>query len=82
MPEFAIKKILLNGFPKHEMEAEITNSVDFMVEQLESMNHDDLVGRINLHCTDGPLRPEDMPISKELITVIDVCFVSLTMRMR
>lgn len=34
MPDFMLKRIILSNFPDHKMEAEIANSVDFMVEMV------------------------------------------------
>lgn len=72
VPEFLLKKILLSKFPKGEMEYEIANSVDFMVEQLETLKHSELVSRIKLNCTKSNLVPEDLPLPKSAITIIDV----------
>lgn len=67
--------MLLSKFPDGEMEAEIANSVDFMVEQLETLSKSELVSRIKLNCTKSNLVPEDLPLSKKSITIIDVCIL-------
>ena len=34
MPEFVLKRLVLSNFPTREVEAEIANSIDFMVSQV------------------------------------------------
>jgi len=71
MPEFMLKRILLDNFPVQKLEAEIANSVDFMVEQLEVLTQAELASRLTLNCSLGFLRPGDVTLAPENITIID-----------
>jgi len=72
MPEFMLKRMILANFPTKQMEAEIANSVDFMVEQLETLSQSELAGRLTLNCTVATwLKPAELPIEKSKLTVLD-----------
>jgi len=71
MPEFMLKRIILENFPVQKLEAEIANSVDFMVEQLEVLTQAELASRLTLNCSLGTLRPGDVTLAPENITIID-----------
>jgi len=71
-PEFLLKKMVLSNFPTKVLEVEIANSIDFMVEQLESLNKNELVSRLTLNCTISPsFNPMELPFDKSKITIID-----------
>lgn len=76
MPEFMLKRIVLTNFPTSSslLEVEVANSVDFMVEQLESLPQSELAGRLTLNCAPGPLRAGSVSLADEHITILDVCF--------
>jgi len=71
MPEFMLKRILLENFPVQKLEPEIANSVDFMVDSLESLSQAELASRLTLNCSLGFLRPGDVTLPQEHITIID-----------
>lgn len=71
-PDFMLKRLLLSNFPTTELEAEIANSIDFMVQQLETVKREDLGSRLNLNCTVGPLVKEELTLNESNITIIDV----------
>jgi len=71
MPEFMLKRIILANFPVNNMEADIANSVDFMVEQLESLSQPELASRLTLNCTLGFLRPNEVQLEQSNITIMD-----------
>eukprot|EP01120_Amphizonella_sp_Union-15-10_P012515 TRINITY_DN5578_c0_g1_i1.p1 TRINITY_DN5578_c0_g1~~TRINITY_DN5578_c0_g1_i1.p1 ORF type:complete len:314 (+),score=69.93 TRINITY_DN5578_c0_g1_i1:69-1010(+) len=71
MPEFMLKRLLLSNFPSGIMEKEIANSVDFMVEQLETLTQRELASRMTLNCTSGPLKPTSLDFDQKKITIID-----------
>jgi len=70
-PDFILKRLLLQNFPNYVVEVEIANSIDFMVEQLESVIQEDLSSRLLLNCTVGPLVAVDLPLDDTKITIID-----------
>jgi len=64
--------MVLSNFPTKVLEVEIANSIDFMVEQLESLNKNELVSRLTLNCTISPsFNPMELPFDKSKITIID-----------
>jgi len=72
MPEFMLKRMILSNFPTKIMEVEITNSVDFMVQQLETLNQAELASRLTLNCTVAEmLKPAEFPMDKSKITIMD-----------
>eukprot|EP01111_Echinosteliopsis_oligospora_P006504 TRINITY_DN2067_c0_g1_i1.p1 TRINITY_DN2067_c0_g1~~TRINITY_DN2067_c0_g1_i1.p1 ORF type:complete len:326 (+),score=59.18 TRINITY_DN2067_c0_g1_i1:195-1172(+) len=71
MPEFMLKRYILSNFPRTNLEPEIANSVDFMVEKLESLTQPELASRLTLNCALGPLKPGDVTLHPERITIID-----------
>jgi len=71
MPEFMLKRIVLSNFPATSLETEIANSVDFMVEQLETLTQSELAGRLTLNCAPGTLKPGSVILSSEHITILD-----------
>lgn len=73
MPEFMLKRIVLSNFPTTNLETEIANSVDFMVEQLETLTQSELAGRLTLNCAPGTLKPGSVTLASEHITILDVC---------
>jgi len=70
-PEFLLKRVLLQNFPDYNVESEIANSIDFMVEQLESVIYEDLVSRMSLNYTVGPLVATSLSLDQSKITLID-----------
>jgi maspardin len=71
MPEFVLKRMLLSNFPTSAVEAEIANSIDFVVEQLETVSQKELAAKMTLNCTSGPLKPEKIKIENSTVTIID-----------
>jgi maspardin len=71
-PDFLLKRMLLSNFPDYELEREIANSIDFMVEQLESVKREDLASRLLLNCTVGPFVRDEFKLDENKITIIDV----------
>ncbi|KAM9970002.1 hypothetical protein ACTFIR_001840 [Dictyostelium discoideum] len=51
LPEFLLKKIILNNFPSGLLDNETREAVDFMVDQLETLNQNELASRLTLNCS-------------------------------
>jgi len=81
MPEFMLKRIILSNFPETKMEAEIANSVDFMVGQLETLTQKEISSRLTLNCTYFHLKPSENVFDKSKITVID-CLDEVTIPLK
>jgi len=72
MPDFVLKRFVLANFPEKQMESEIANSVDFMVEQMETLTQKEMASRLTLNCTSGNLKPAEWKVfDKSKITIID-----------
>jgi len=73
MPEFMLKRVVLENLPKGNLEAEIADSVDFMVEQLETLSQKELCSRLTLNCTipNQPLNPSSWSFNAKKILILD-----------
>lgn len=72
MPLFVLQQYVLKQYPEGENEAEIAHSIDFMVNQVESLTQHELASRLLLHCTDNPLKPTNFErVDTSIVTIID-----------
>ncbi|PRP81827.1 alpha/beta hydrolase fold-1 domain-containing protein [Planoprotostelium fungivorum] len=71
MPEFMLKRLVLSNFSSTTSEPQIAESIDFMVEQLESLSGRDLSSRLTLNCTVVDLDPNRMTFDKRRILIIE-----------
>jgi len=71
MPEFVLKRMILNNFPEGKLDPEVADSVDFMVQQLEALNQGELASRLTLNCLESSLKPAELSFDKTKITIID-----------
>jgi len=71
MPEFVLKRMILNNFPEGKLDNDIADSVDFMVQQLETLTQSELASRLTLNCLESSLKPAELPFDKTKITIID-----------
>lgn len=81
MPGFVLKRMLLSNFPQDFMERSIADSVDFMVERLESIKQKELASRLTLNSLDGYVEPQmlnNVPLT--IIDVFDNCALSTKVR--
>ncbi|KCV71395.1 hypothetical protein H696_02343 [Fonticula alba] len=56
-PEFALKRILLRNLPQKELPPALADSIDFMVDQIESLSRDTIVSRLILNTISLTLSP-------------------------
>lgn len=69
LPEFMLKRIILSNFPQGLLDPDIAETVDFMVDQIENLNQEELASRLSLNCSPGgALNPS---VGLENITIID-----------
>jgi len=71
MPLFMLQKMVLGNFPKQKLDYETRMSVDFMVEQLESLTQSELASRLTLNCLIGDLDPSKLALEQSRITIMD-----------
>eukprot|EP00736_Rhodelphis_marinus_P008052 Rmarinus@m.5646 len=69
MPEFYLKKLLLESFPQGVLDMETAQAVNFMVSQLESLSGDDIAARLTLNCKSRTIGL--LPLLPDRITIIN-----------
>jgi hypothetical protein len=73
MPTFMLQRFLLSNFPNNVLESEIAESVNIMVEQLETLEQSELASRMTLNCTAGPMNKDTtINFDNAKVTLIDV----------
>jgi len=65
-PEFYLKKYILDSFPQ---QSESPESVDFAVDQVESLTRDELGSRLTLNCLQCPVG--EVKVDQDLITLVE-----------
>lgn len=70
-PCFILKRHILTGLPKEPQEPFIADSIDFVVNQLETLERDDLASRLILKTTSASIGRVLVPDSE--ITIMDTC---------
>jgi len=68
LPEFYLKKYILESFPQ---KTEDPTTIDFVVEQLESLNGDDLGSRLTLNCLQSHIKSLPADFDQKIITILD-----------
>jgi len=71
MPDFVLKRMILSNFPDREMESKIAESVDFMVNELETISQKELASRLTLNCSLAKNFNGKLTYPQEKITIID-----------
>uniref|UniRef100_A0A7S2U516 Maspardin n=1 Tax=Lotharella oceanica TaxID=641309 RepID=A0A7S2U516_9EUKA len=71
MPEFYLKKYILDSFPKGALPGPHADAVDFVVEQLETLSRNDLGSRLTLNCLPSSVSKHLKKISKIPMTLLD-----------
>ena len=67
MPEFYLKRYVLDSFPKGLMESDMAQAVDFMVMQLDSLGQAQLSSRLLLNCCTPFLKPLNVKVTQDQI---------------
>jgi len=70
-PEFVIKRVLLQNFPTTTQEPGIANSIEFILTQLDTVPSDDIVSRLTLNYSVGPIVATSLQLDQDKITIID-----------
>ncbi|XP_034246979.1 maspardin-like [Thrips palmi] len=69
-PSLLLKKMIMGSFTTSKVDAAIADSIDFMVERLESLSQQDLASRLTMNCVNCYVEPHkmrDIPV-----TIVDV----------
>ncbi len=72
MPAFLMKHLLLAQFPQGAVAPEVADSVDFMVEQLETLPREALAARLTLATAPGYVEPQRISAQPIRVMIIDV----------
>ncbi|XP_068620618.1 maspardin-like [Battus philenor] len=70
LPSIVLKRMLMGNFTMDKVDQRITQSIDFMVERLESLNQSELASRLTLNCTPCYIQPQQL--NNIPITIMDV----------
>jgi len=70
LPEFVLKKYVLENFPQGQLESDIASAVDFVVHQFEEQDRDSIASRLTLNCELSSVRTLG-DFSTEKITILD-----------
>ncbi|XP_064609632.1 uncharacterized protein LOC135473696 [Liolophura sinensis] len=70
MPALILKKMVMGNFERGFVDADIADSVDFLVDKLDGLTQQELASRLTLNCMNAYVEPQKL---KELdITLMDV----------
>jgi len=71
LPSLLLKKMVMGNFTAEHADPRIIESVDFMVERLDSLSQQDLASRLTLNCVTSYVEPHKLTYI-EHVTIIDV----------
>ena len=69
MPSLVLKKMVMGNFDKGPVDPSICDSIDFLVEKLDSLSQQELASRLTLNCMNCYVEPQKIEIP---ITILDV----------
>ncbi|XP_074650527.1 maspardin-like [Tubulanus polymorphus] len=70
MPALLLKKMVMGNFDTGIVDKDIADSIDFMVDKLDSMSQQELASRLTLNCLNSYVEPQK--ISNVPVTLMDV----------
>lgn len=70
MPAFMLKRQILVNLPSENLEGNVANSIDFMVERLDTLERQQLASRLTMNCTNNYVEPQKL--KDVYITIMDV----------
>lgn len=81
MPSFVLKRSVLQGFDTGKYENDIADSIDFMVERLESLSQKELASRLAMNCASAYVEPQKFrDVDVTIIDVFDKCALSQSVK--
>jgi len=72
MPSVVLKKMVISGFDKRVVDADIADAIDFMVDKLDSLSQETLASRLTLNCLNNYVEPQRIHAQNIPVTIIDV----------
>lgn len=82
LPSMVLKKMIMVHLPVTHTDKRIIDSIDFMVERLDSLSQQDLASRLTINCINSSINPDQLEYL-DAVTVIDVfdeCAISTHVR--
>ncbi|XP_041984936.1 maspardin-like [Aricia agestis] len=70
LPSLVLKRMLMGNFTNEKVDKRIAESIDFMVERLETLNQTELASRLTLNCSPSHVQPQ--LLSHIPTTILDV----------
>ncbi|XP_047501951.1 maspardin-like [Penaeus chinensis] len=80
LPATLLKKMIIGRFPRKLMDSQIADSIDFMVERLESLNQSELASRLTLNCSPAYIQPQKVQVEVTILDVFDESALSQTVK--
>ncbi|XP_075216626.1 maspardin-like [Lycorma delicatula] len=72
LPSLVLKKMVMGNFTREHTDRRIIESIDFMVDRLDSLSQQDLAARLTLNCVNSYVEPHKLNAVNKNITIIDV----------
>lgn len=70
MPAFLLKRQIMTNLPTEKLEVSVANSIDFMVERLDTLERAQLASRLTINCMDSYVEPQKL--GDVYVTIMDV----------
>ncbi|PNF35349.1 Maspardin [Cryptotermes secundus] len=70
LPSLVLKKMVMGNFTAFRVDSRIADSIDFMVERLESLSQKELASRLTMNCVSCYVEPQKL--SGLSVTILDV----------
>ncbi|XP_059060863.1 maspardin-like [Achroia grisella] len=70
LPSLVLKRMLMGNFTTDKVDRRMTESIDFMVERLESLTQSELASRLTLNCSPNSVQSQEL--ANIPITIMDV----------
>ncbi|KAL4227847.1 Maspardin [Mactra antiquata] len=81
MPALFLKKMVMGNFDRSLNDPEIADSIDFMVEKLDSLSQPELASRLTLNCMNCYVEPQKLTaVEITIMDVFDDCALSQEVR--
>ncbi|KAK7492553.1 hypothetical protein BaRGS_00016219 [Batillaria attramentaria] len=77
MPALFLKKMVMGNFDKGLVDPDIADSIDFLVERLDSLSQQELASRLTLNCMNCYVEPQKLrDVDITIMDVFDDCALS------
>ncbi|KAK3601460.1 hypothetical protein CHS0354_033594 [Potamilus streckersoni] len=77
MPALFLKKMVMGNFDRRIVDSDIADSIDFLVEKLDSLSQQELASRLTLNCMNCYVEPQKLAgVEITIMDVFDDCALS------